>query len=475
MTEQVSEPLQAAEPALDPRRIRTFVGLILGRLGPRAFGAVAGIFLTLLVAEHTDSLVAVTFALTAHRIITWIAFPLAGRFSDRSDTSIGRRAPFMVGGLLVAGIATALFLEASSYWQLVGFVFVARLALVVYTVPATAVTPEAFGNSRWLRAGAAVTIGGLAVGISIRVTAIATWKQSDPTTWAAAYYLSAAYIVFAALAVAALVREAPATTKVRERRPAGDLRETLRSVMARPHAKSLLGGVFLALMSGGAFDRAYPLYADRVLGAGGDALAAGGFATVILTCATFPIAWWLGHVISRRNTALWAGITGAGGAIAHLFITEFWQSVVIGVVSQIFLVAAVLALAPLYLHLLPRDGGLGERIGAIIAPILLAGMTASFATAFIYDFVLRDYRIIWIPTAIFGFLGGFVIWVGLNNPEGRAHGHPGKMLKTLRFMLWGRRNEDRNLFRGELSEHEVDGAALLEAVADELNPYMQRD
>lgn len=448
---------------------------MLGRLGPRAFGAVAGIFLALLVAEHTASLIAVTFALTAHRIITWLAFPLAGRISDRAATSLGRRVPFMAGGLIVGGICTAMLVNASTYWGLVAWLMAARLAFVAYTVPAAAVTPEAFGNTRWLRAGVAVAIGGTFVGLSVRVTAIATWDQADPSTWAPAYYLSAAYIVFAGLAIAALVREARIADQApKPRRTSTEFFAAARSALEGPHAKILLSGVLLAIAAGGAFDRAYPLYAKEVLGAGGDALAAGGIASALLSIATFPIAWVLSHRFSRRNNALWAGITGAGGAVAHIFATQFWQSVVIGIVSQIFLVAAVLALAPLYLRILPREGGLGERIGTIISPILLAGMIASFGTGVIYDYVLQDYRVIWVPTALLSLASGLVLWAGLATPEGRARAHPGRMFKTLKQLLWGQ-TSDRRLFSGELADHEIDGTLLLETVADELNPYMQRE
>ena len=461
--------------ALDPRRIRSFLGLILGRLGPRAYGAVSGIFLALLVAEHTSSLLATTFALTAHRFVTWLAYPIAGRMSDRSDTSLGRRVPFMAGGLLCAGGVTALFMQAPSYWSLVGLLVVARLAFTAYNVPATAVTPEAFGSSRWLRAGVAVTIGGILVGLSIRLTVLATWNQSKPSTWGAAYYLSAGYIVFAGLAIAVLVREAPTTRPLIKQRNSPDLLATARTTLAAHNGAPILIALILAVASGGAFDRAYPIYAVNVLGAGGDTLAGAGIASVVLSICTFPIAWWISHRITRRQTALWAGIAAAGTAIAHLWVTELWQSVVLLVVGQIFLIATFLALAPMGLRILPREGGLGERIGVVFAPFLLAGMLASFTTALLYDWLIQDYRVIWVPTAIFALAGGLVPFFLLRGPEVDEVAHPGRMFKTLRTLLWGRRGQDRSLFRGELDEHEVDGTKLLELVADELNPYTQRD
>jgi MFS family permease len=476
MAERVDEPLaEPVSPELDRRRVRSFLGLVLGRLGPRAHGAVAGIFLALLVAEHTDSLFLVTFALTAHRLITWIAHPIAGRWSDRSDTPIGRRVPYMAGGLLIAGVCTAVYTRASSFWMLVALLVVARLALVGYNLPAAAVTPEAFGNSRWLRAGVAVAIGGLVVGLSIRLTVLATWDQEDPSTWTTSYYLAAGYIVFAGLAILVLVREAPGTRRLAREKRSVDLRETVRSVLAMPNAKVLLAALLLADAAGGAFDRAYPIYARDMLGAGGDALAGAGIATAALGICSFPIAWWLAGRIPRAQTSLLAGVTAAISAIAHLYITEMWQSVVLLAASSMFFIATAISLAPLYLHILPRRGGLGERLGVILAPFLLSGMFAGFFSAILFDVLVHDYRAVWIPTAVFGLAGALVIVFGLRGPEGRDRAHPGRMFSTLRKLLWGRRKEQRQLFRGELADHEVDGTALLELVADELNPYTQRD
>jgi MFS family permease len=478
--ERVADPLPSQpepEPPehLDPRRVRSFVGLVLARLGPRAHGAVAGIFLALLVGEHTGSLFLVTFALTAHRMVTWIVFPLAGRWSDRSQTSLGRRIPYMAGGLLVAGACTAVYTRASNYWMLVALLVVTRVALVAYEIPAAAVTPEAFGNSRWLRAGLAVTVGGLVVGLSIRLTAVATWDQSDPSTWTAAYYLSAGYIIFAGLAILLLVREAPDAARLARQRTSADIWETVRSVLAMPNAPVLLAALLLATAAGGAFDRVYPVYARDMLGAGGDTLAAAGILSVVLGISTIPFAWWFAGRMSRRRTALWAGIASVISAIAHLYATELWHSVVLLAASGAFFIATAIALTPLYLQILPRRGGLGERLGVIIAPFLLAGMVAGFFTGLLFDVLVHDYRAVWIPTAVLGLAGGLVIMFGLRGPEGRAVAHPGRMFVTLRKLLWGRRSEQRQLFRGELTEHEVDGTALLELVADELNPYTQRD
>lgn len=470
-TEVPGESPRVEEPKLDPRRVRSFIGLVLGRLGPRAFGAVAGIFLALLIGEYTESLFWVTFALTVHRFVTWLFFPLAGRWSDRSETALGRRVPFMAGGLLIAGVCTALFTKAGSYWSLVGLIVVARLALVAYSVPSSAVTPETFGASRWARAGVAVSLAGLVLGLAIRGTAIATWDQSDPSTWGPAYYLAAAYIIFSGLIIAFFVREAPAAKKLRTKQKA-DIRETIRGIMAAPNAKILITSVLFSVAAGGAFDRVYPIYARDVLGSGGDSLAGGGIVTILLGILTFPASWILAGRLSRKTNAVLAGLTGGASALAHFWITDLWQSVAVGALSSVFLIAATISLAPLYLRLLPRGGGLGERIGLIMSPILIAGMLASYTTAIAYDLLAKNYDIVWGVTAVFAFAGGIVqLW--LRVPEHSKHANPMGMWNSLRELLWGE-GKNRHLFSGELTAHEADGAALLEVVADELNPYEQR-
>ena len=471
----VVDPIAPPEPSqqrLDPRRLRSLVGLTLARLGPRARGAVSGTFLALIVGEQTESLFAVTFALMAHRIVTWVANPIAGRLSDKSETPIGRRVPYMAAGLLATGACVAAFTHAGGYWTLVALLVLARLAYVLYYVPSAAVTPETFGSSRWIRALAIVGVGGIVVGVSIRVTVIATWDQEDPTTWGPAFYLAAAYIAFAALAILLLVREAPSAQRLAHRAQHDhDPLAGVRSVMAAPNAKVLLLAVSLALASGGAFEYVFPLYVRDVLSGGGRQLAWLTLAQGPLVAAALPLGWFLAHRLSRKTLAVIAGFAGALSAVGHFWVTELWQSAVLSAVSTAFLAAAVLALVPFYLQILPRRGGLGERIGLIVAPILVAGMVGAFSSAIAYDLIWRDYRIVWTITAIFALASGFT-YLWLDVPRGAERANPSAMFRTLIRDLWGH-SRGRHLLRGELHMPDTDGTKLLERVADELNPYTQ--
>jgi MFS family permease len=201
-------------------------------------------------------------------------------------------------------------------------------------------------------------------------------------------------------------------------------------------------------------------------------LSAAGIWGTVLGVIVFPFSLLLAANLSRKHNVFWAAITGGGTALAHLWVTHLWQSVVLGAFSGIFLGAAAIALVPMYLQIIPRRGGLGERIGVGFAPILLSGMFAAFLAGFAYDVVVHDYRVIWIPTAVFSF-GPAIALLAMKVPAHAKHADIRHGWSVLKRILWGKK-EGRELFRGDIDHHEADGAALIELVADELNPYVDR-
>src|SRR5579863_5772657 len=106
---------EGAHAGIDRMRLRSFIGLTLGLVGPRANLAVSGVLLTLLVSSRASSALAITFALTANRLVGWLAYPLLGRASDRTAGRAGRRAPYMAAGLLIMGVCTWSYTLVSGY------------------------------------------------------------------------------------------------------------------------------------------------------------------------------------------------------------------------------------------------------------------------------------------------------------------------------------------------------------------------
>jgi len=405
------EPADQATPGgapsgvLDASRVRSFVGLSIGLAGPRASLAVSGVLITLFVQQRASGALAVTFALTANRLLSWLTYPLVGRLSDRTRSRVGRRTPYMAGSLMVMGASTWMFTVVRGYWILVLFIVIARQAAAIFTLTNAAVVPEVFGRSRWLKALLLTTVLGTVVSLGIKATVITTWKQSDPATWNLPFQLAALIMVGVGIAVLVLVREAPTATfgaeadrGARARRA----RDELRDVLGGPNAKVLVAGSLLFWSGIGSTAYVAVLFFQRVLHAGASAQTVAGLATGI---PIFFVGIGLGipvsRIMSRRQLAIGAPLAGAVLAGVQYFDTHLWQAVALSFIGAPFIGAYIIVLAPMLLQLLPRSGGLGERLGILLSPFNLCSVVLAYLAAIVID-ATGNYRLIWLFPAATG-------------------------------------------------------------------------
>jgi predicted unusual protein kinase regulating ubiquinone biosynthesis (AarF/ABC1/UbiB family)/MFS family permease len=454
----------------DPERVRSFIGLAVARVGPRAFDVVHGTFLALLVGERTGSALLAALALTAHRMVLWLVLPLTGRLSDRTRSRFGRRAPYLGGGLVVMGVGTWSYTVIDGYWLLVGAILVVRLANTTRLIASLAVVPETFGRSRLLRAIVAIALAGMVVSLSVRLTVIATWDEGDPGTWATSFRLAAGLMVVAGIAVLVLVRDGAAARELASRPVANrPWRERIAEVLEVPNARVLLAVAFLAVAASGATGRLVPLFNREELGAGGAEQSTAILAAAVLGgVVSLPGALLLLRRFDRLTLALMGPLAASVGAAAHLAVTDLWQSVLIGVVTGAFGLASFLALLPMLLQLLPRSGGMGERLGLAMGPFALVGVASTYASAFAIDRV-DSYRVMWIFPLVLGLVQAAAMTRLVVPPWSRR----------VRFALprmgrrtGGSRSGRGGLFTGEVDVDDVDATVLFEVARRILgNPY----
>jgi len=390
---------------MDRSRVRSFIGISIGLVGPRANLAVSGVLITLYVQHRASGALAVTFALTANRLLSWLTYPVAGRLSDRTRSRVGRRTPYMAGSLIVLGASTWMFTVVQGYWMLVLFIVIAGQAAAVFTLTNVAVVPEVFGRSRWLKALVLTTVLGTVVSLAIKATVVTTWKQNDPATWNLPFQVAAVVMVLVGVAVLVLVREAPssrfgaAVDRGQRARPA---RQELRDILAGPNAKVLVAGSLLFWSGVGSTLYVAILFFQRVLHAGAGAQTIAGLATGI---PVFFIGIALGvpvsRILTRRQLAIGAPLVGAVLAGVQYFDTHIWQAVVLSYLGAPFIGAYLIALAPMLLQLLPRSGGLGERLGILLSPFNLVGVVLAYIAAAVVD-ATGNYRLIWLFPAATG-------------------------------------------------------------------------
>jgi len=306
---------------------------------------------------------------------------------------------------MVMGASTWMFTVVRGYWILVLFIVIARQAAAIFTLTNAAVVPEVFGRSRWLKALLLTTVLGTVVSLGIKATVITTWKQSDPATWNLPFQLAALIMVGVGIAVLVLVREAPTATfgaeadrGARARRA----RDELRDVLSGPNAKVLVAGSLLFWSGIGSTAYVAVLFFQRVLHAGASAQTVAGLATGI---PIFFVGIGLGipvsRIMSRRQLAIGAPLAGAVLAGVQYFDTHLWQAVALSFIGAPFIGAYIIVLAPMLLQLLPRSGGLGERLGILLSPFNLCSVVLAYLAAIVID-ATGNYRLIWLFPAATG-------------------------------------------------------------------------
>jgi MFS family permease len=461
--------------AVDRRRVRSLVGLSLGLVGPRAYVAVSGVLLILLVSSRVSSALALTFALSAHRLVGWLAYPLLGRASDRTRGVAGRRAPYMGAGLLVMAACTWAYTVVPGYWPLVCMVVTAKTASVVFGLTNVAVVPEAFGKSRALKATVVVAVLGGLASLAIKGTVLATWRTGDPATWDLAFRVAAGIMVGAALVVVALVRESPAAEVVagaERRRPVVRWRTEASRILASPNGTVLATGILVFWAGLSATGYLVVVYLQKVqhAGAGVQTLAGWVMGAPVVMFGAF-VGFLLSRAFTRRQIAVATPALGAVLSVLQFFSTHIWQTVVLAFAGAPLFCAFVISLAPMLLRLLPRAGGAAELLGKLVAPFSAFAMVFAFLAAWAVD-LTGDYRVIWLFPAIAGVVQAVVmcwLWVPAGAERPALDGLFGRLGEWLLAQVTRR---DRPLLGGEITVEDADAASLFGAARELLgDPY----
>ncbi len=224
------------------------------------------------------------------------------------------------------------------------------------------------------------------------------------------------------IAVLVLVREAPTATygaEVDRKQRARPTRDEIRDILAGPNAKVLVGGSLLFWSGVGSTAYVAILFFQKILHAGASAQTIAGLATglpvfIIGIALGIPLSRWL----TPMQLAIGAPLAGAVLAGVQYFDTHLWQAVVLSYIGAPLIGAYIIVMAPLLLQLLPRAGGLGERIGVLLAPFNLCSVVLAYVAAVVID-ATGNYRLIWLFPAATG-LGQALVNCWLKYPARKA-------------------------------------------------------
>lgn len=262
----------------------------------------------------------VTGALMAmDNVLAIFLLPLFGTLSDKADTRIGKRMPFILGGTLLAVTFLTLLSAADRKQNLVMFItilFLLLLSMGLYRSPAVALMPDLTPNRLRSKANAVINLMGAVGGVYALIMIKLLVGAGERPDYSPLFASIGGLMVLAVAVLFFTVKEkkisaqltAPAEEKSAKQDEQQDAKMTVMPKEVKRSMVFLLMSIFLWFMAYNAVTTAFSRYTRVVWhmegGSFADCLMV---ATVAAICSYIPI----GNIASRvgRKKTILAGIT----------------------------------------------------------------------------------------------------------------------------------------------------------------------
>lgn len=249
-------------------------------------------------------------------VLAVFLLPLFGTLSDKVDTRLGKRTPFIIVGTVLAVIFMLLLPVADRAVNLplfVGALFGALISMGLYRSPAVALMPDLTPNRLRSRANAVINLLGAVGGVySLIMIKLLVGKETRPD-YEPLFLSIAALMAVAVLVLAATVREKKIAARVAAEEAASrdgkpEKTENGQGTVLAPEVKRsmlfMLASIFLWYMSYNAVTTAFSRYTEQVWN-----LQGGGFADCLMVATVAAILSYIpiGHIsakIGRKKTII---------------------------------------------------------------------------------------------------------------------------------------------------------------------------
>ena len=348
-------------------------------------------------------------------ILALFMLPLFGTLSDKTNTKLGKRMPYIIIGTVISLIAfpfiSILYIKNS----LVGVAILMALILIamnIYRSPSVALMPDVTPKPLRAKANAIINfVGYIGAIIGALLTMVFTKKQADGITLVREVTIWPFVIVSFLMAVALIIlvlkiKENKIVEEMKDEMAEGEkLSETMEAITEdKPLGKAdkinlwlLIGSVFLWYFAFNAVETFGSLYAKNVLQTN-----SWGLATSVLAVASlvaFLPTGYLSEKIGRKNSI----ILGLGLMIvslfAALFVTKFGFALI-----ALFAVAGVgwaiinVNSYPMFVEL-SNNKNLGKFTGYYYSASQIAQSITPIIIGFVMDFL--GYKAFFPYAAIF--------------------------------------------------------------------------
>lgn len=367
----------------------TRLGYAVGSLATGAFGTVPGL---LLVIYLTDTL-AVPAALAGLAVAVpkfWdvIFNPVVGGWSDRSNTRMGARRPWMLAGALLLPVFFVAMFAIPAGWDptasalaVAGLFLLAASAYALFQVPYVSMPAEMTSDYAERTSIVAVRIVALSLGI-LASGALAPMLVKAGGGGHGGYLLMGGVVAvfLAAAMVLAVIGTRRAARTVVPTGATGPL-VALRAARANPYFLPLWGAFVLQALANAAMLAAVPYLARYLLrDTGAESVL---FVALVAPAILVMPAWsWLGRRTGKQRGYLLASLCYLAGTLALLGVRALPGGAVYALVMLMGIGYAGMQLFPL--AMLPDtvavdEARSGQRRSGMLTGLWTAGETAAFA------------------------------------------------------------------------------------------------
>ncbi len=270
-------------------------------------------------------------------VLALFLLPLIGGFSDKVDTKLGKRTPFIIGGTIVAVVSMLILPFAEQKTLFVLFAIglgVTLLAMAMYRSPAVALMPDLTPKPLRSKANAVINLMGAVGGVYTLVMIKLLVGKGDNPNYYPLFISIAAVMVIAVIFLLFTTKEKVVAKQVAEEYPEEMKKEIEQD--AKPIEKGvkkslifLLCSIFLWFTAYNAVTTAFSRYATKVWGAkGGDYASYLMVATVAAILSYLPIGI-ISTKIGRKKTIQIGIILMFVSYVAAFFFTSYHWSILV--------------------------------------------------------------------------------------------------------------------------------------------------
>ena len=365
--------------------------------------------------------------MAADNVLALFLLPFFGTLSDRTNTRLGKRTPYILGGTLAAIILLNIlpvldnsYYAAASHGKLVAFVIILGLLLIAmgtYRSPAVALMPDVTPKPLRSRANAIINLMGAVGGIIYLAVAAVLYPNSkvlglDHVNYGTLFIVVSAIMAVAIIALLLTIKEPKLVAEnqaLEAQHPEWNLAEDDGSgneVLPANVKRSLgflLASIALWFIGYNGITTWFTTYVDKVMGQG-----LGGASTCLLIATGGAIVSYipigsLAHKIGRKKTIMIGVLILAACFLAGFFLTTAFHS--INAIMFIVFALVGFAWAAINVNSLPMVVEMcrGSDIGKFTGYYYTASMAAQVVTPIVAGTLMRtiSYKVLFPYASLF--------------------------------------------------------------------------